>query len=243
VTDETAPDSTMSKSHGIKGRMMVVYLPEGSVTLDATEIDLGNLSPGALDQFLSSHSSLELSNQLLPPKIAHKSHLPKKRKMRWIHGINIAFITYMLIVNITPMILTNYLNVAIYPSKVAHPGVSIFQGDLMIASVMPIADLKINDVLLVRDSNTWNLDVRQVMSKASSGDMSIVVTVPTGGLPINKTYILQKSTDVHKITNIIPKLGYVPIVLASTMARIVAGLFWLIINIVARFRRARRGPA
>ncbi|HEY3293613.1 MAG TPA: hypothetical protein VGJ85_08335, partial [Candidatus Nanopelagicaceae bacterium] len=129
---------------------------------------------------------------------------------------------------------------AIYASKSAHPGVLIAKGDLMVCTELPASKLKINDVLLVRDGNSWHLDARQVTSVATNGSLTTVTTGSTGGTAIDKTYVLPNDSGSYKVSRVIPKLGYVPIVLSSIYVKVLTGLFILTMNLSVHFRRLRR---
>lgn len=273
-----------------KGQMLVIYLPEGSVIVDRTDVSLADLPKTVIQQNIEEsivalaptqvvvqaaveptpqvpvqpsvqeivrlvvqemlHTTGQVpvqANVQAPAKIAtptpkhsHRPHLPKRRKINWAHGINTAFVLYITLVAIVPAVMTSAFGIGIYASKIAHPGASISKGDLMISELIPAPDIKVNDVLLVRDSNTWFLDVRQVSSNTSSGGLATIATAATSGSPFDKTYVLSKNSNVFRIMRTVPILGFVPIILASTITKVLGGLFLLVMNLYVHFRRARR---
>lgn len=316
MTDEDAADSKSvhpeltPEGADKKGQMLVIYLPEGSVIVDRTDINLSTAPKAIIDHVeapvepvkeiekavpqpvqptlqqvvelavqevlkITGHSQNETPKAEAPivearaasadypaptakqtPSVSevpapphrevrtsgggHRVHVRRRRKMNWVHGINTALVAYLLLVAIVPSVLSSAFGAAIYASKSAHPGALIAKGDLMVCTELPASKLKINDVLLVRDGNSWHLDARQVTSVTTSGNMSTINTGSTGGVAIDKTYVLPKDSGSYKVTRVIPKLGYVPIVLSSTIVKALGGLFILVLNLTVHYRRLRR---
>lgn len=325
MTDENTTDAASSHSENVpdltdkKGQMLVIYLPEGSVIVDRTDINLSaapkivaepveakaepakqveNVTPQPLQPTLqevvqlavqevlqiTGHAPKETPKTVTPAPVAEtqapvgerpaafadypapvaranpspverpanshvgahvpqgvqRVHVHRRRKLNWVHGINTLLVAYVLMVAIVPAVMSSAFGTAVYASKVAHPGALIAKGDLMVCTELPASQLKVNDVLLVRDGNSWRLDVRQVTSVATTGDLSTITTASTGGAAIDKTYVLPKDGGSYKVSRVIPKLGYVPIVLSSTIAKVLGGLFILVLNLMVHYRRLRR---
>lgn len=325
MTDENTTDAASSHSENVpdsadkKGQMLVIYLPEGSVIVDRTDISLSaapkivaepaeakaepakqveNVTPQPLQPTLqevvqlavqevlqiTGHAQKETPKVVTPapvaetqapvgerpaafadypapaaranpmpaerpanshvgahvPKGAHRVHVRRRRKLNWVHGINTLLVAYILMVAIVPAVMSSAFGTAVYAAKAAHPGVLIAKGDLMVCSELPASQLKVNDVLLVRDGNSWRLDTRQITSVTTTGDLSTITTASTGGAAIDKTYVLPKDGGSYKVSRVIPKLGYVPIVLSSTIAKVLGGLFILVLNLSVHYRRLRR---
>lgn len=167
-------------------------------------------------------------------------HVKRRRKLNWVHGINTLLVAYLLLVAIVPGVMSSAFGTAVYAAKSAHPGALIAKGDLMVCNELPASQLKVNDVLLVRDGNSWRLDARQVTSVTTSGSLTTVNTGSTGGAAIDKTYVLPKDSASYKVSRVIPRLGYVPMILSSTIMKILVGLFILVLNLTVHFRRLRR---
>lgn len=173
-------------------------------------------------------------------KGARRVHVRRRRKLNWVHGVNTLLVTYLLLVAIVPAVMSSAFGTAVYASKSAHPGALISKGDLMVCTELPASQLKVNDVLLVRDGNSWRLDARQVTSVSTSGSVTTVNTGSTGGAAIDKTYVLPKDSGSYKVSRVIPRLGYVAIILSSTIVKVLGGLFILVLNLTVHFRRLRR---
>jgi len=333
MTEEDAPDSKAAhpeltpEGADKKGQMLVIYLPEGSVIVDRTDINLATAPQAVVEKVetkpepapevetagpqplqptlqevvqlavqevlkITGHDQSEAPKVEAPkveapkveaPKIessapiverqtafadypaptarqtpssaggishsntdstAHKGarhvHVRRRRKLNWVHGINTLLVAYLLLVAIVPAVMSSAFGTAIYASKTTHPGVLIAKGDLMVCTELPASQLKVNDVLLVRDGNSWHLDARQITSVTTAGALTTVNTGSTGGTAIDKTYVLPKDSGSYKVSRVIPKLGYVPIVLSSTLVKVLGGLFVLILNLTIHFRRLRR---
>lgn len=325
MTDEDMTNPASSHSENVpdltdkKGQMLVIYLPEGSVIVDRTDINLSsapktvieqveakaepvkeveNVTPQPLQPTLqevvqlavqevlqiTGHAPKETPKAVTPvpvaetqapvgerpaafadypppaaranpspaerpansqvgahvPGGAQRVHVRRRRKLNWVHGINTLLVAYLLMVAIVPAIMSSAFGTAVYASKVAHPGALIAKGDLMVCTELPASQLKVNDVLLVRDGNSWRLDARQVTSITTTGDLSTVTTASTGGAAIDKTYVLPKDGGSYKVSRVIPKLGYAPIVLSSTITKVLGGLFVLVLNLTVHYRRLRK---
>jgi hypothetical protein len=329
MTDENTPDSkritpeNLPEQEDKKGQMLVIYLPEGSVIVDRSDITLspaqhpaaaqmapeaqqvppmveqrviepaveepavaqlqptlqevvqlavaealritqaapshiGNkyessaiksttenvVSPAAVVAPAAPEVKPEIKtaprNVATSQKIARRAHVRRRRKINWVHGINTFLVGYILLVAILPAILLSLFGMAVYASNSSHPEVLISQGDLMVSHKLLSSQLKVNDVLLVRDGNSWRLDARQVTSNNLSGGVSTITTASTGGTVSENTYVLAQNAVSYKVTRVIPKLGYIPIVLSSIIVKIVGGLCLLILNLTVHQRRFRR---
>ena len=323
MTDENIADSKSSHpeltpdSADKKGQMLVIYLPEGSVIVDRTDMHLSSAPQAVIEHVMPTPEPAPIEpvaeravpQQLQPtlqevvqlavqevlqmighskdqsPKVeapivetpradekiseafadypapvsksaasagtaptvkspapqgARRVHVRRRRRVNWVHGINTFLVVYLLLVAIVPAVLSSAFGIAIYASKSSHPGALIASGDLMVCTELPASKLKVNDVLLVRDGNSWRLDARQVTSNTTNGSLATITTASTGGVAIDKTYVLPEKSSAYVVSRVIPKLGYVPIVLSSTFAKISGGLFILILNLTVHYRRSRK---
>ncbi len=328
MTDENTPDSKAFHpddapgSDSKKGQMLVIYLPEGSVIVDRTEMSnppvyepvversvpaptaasIPAVAPASteiptadlvqspqqvtleeivhlvVEEMLRTNKESARPSQTLESKVSpiavqsqpnselveevaafnrpkltprrvatpaepsqvRRMHFRKRRQLNWVHGINTLFVAFVVVVSLIPAILSSVYGVAIYASKAPHPSAMIATGDLIVSRALNAADLKVNDVILVRDANTWRLDVRQVMSSTSSSGMTTVATMTTGGTATEKSYTMQTGADSFKVSTIIPKLGYVSMFLASTLVKVLGGFLILLLNLIVHYRRSRR---
>lgn len=303
MTDEDTPETESShfeKAPDLvdkKGQMLVIYLPEGSVIVDRTDMGISS-SPMAIVEQVSSKPKpeailapeveksapqpmqatlqeiiqlavreiLQVTGQALPldrehkdivetnvttplpkleaelplPKAGHRTHAPRVRKIHWVHGINTVLVAYLLFATIIPVILSSAFGMAIYASNFSNSAILISKGDLMVCQELPASQIKVRDVLLVRDGNSWRLDARQVTGNTNDGTLSTISTSSSSGLAIDKTYVMPVSSQTYKVSRIIPKLGYVSLFLSSTIVKILGGLSILALNLMAHYRRARR---
>ena len=334
MTEENTPDSKSSHPEltpdmaDKKGQMLVIYLPEGSVIVDRTDVNLSSAPQAILEHVapapaasapaapvpaapvvesaapqqlqptlqevvqlavqevlqITGHSANQVPKVEAPisevpraevPRAVEKSsdafadypasalksgapatavpaksapvrtgarrvHVRRRRKMNWVHGVNTFLVAYLLLVAIVPAVLSSAFGMAIYASKVPHPGALIARGDLMVSKLIPTSSLKVNDVLLVRDGNSWRLDARQVTSNTTSGDLSTITTASIGGVALDKTYVMAKNSGSYMVSRVIPKLGYAAIILSSTLVKVLGGLFILILNLTVHYRRSRK---
>lgn len=321
MTDQNTPDSkpvnAINTPEGAdkKGQMLVIYLPEGSVIVDRTDMGLSTAPQAVIEKSipkaeevpaepivekatlqplqptlqevvqLAVQEVLQITGHAKAPtpivetpvaetpRVVEKSadafadypapapkiatqasptaaapiyrgarrvYVRRRRKMNWVHGINTFLVAYILLAAIVPAVLSSAFGTALNASKVAHPGALIATGDLLVSREVPAANLKVNDVLLVRDGNSWRLDARQVTSNVTSGSVSTITTASTGGAAIDKTYVQPNNSITYVVSRVIPKLGYIPIVLSSTIVKVLGGLFILVLNLVVHYRRSRK---
>jgi hypothetical protein len=317
MTDEDTPDSKHINTENSpdvadkKGQMLVIYLPEGSVIVDRTDVNLSTAPQAIVEQIApkaeekivqpvveetpvqqlqptlqevvqlavaevlritggasNPSPNVELSDVKKPegkveasvpfadypalstikaapvvsstPGVARLVHVRRRRKINWVHGINTFLAAYVVLVAIVPSLLLSAFGMAVYASNGSHPSVLISQGDLMVSHVLPAAQLKANDVLLERDGHLWNLEVRQVISNTTNGALSTITTASTGGIAIDEAHVLANNAGIYEVSRVIPKLGYVPIILSSIIVKVLGGLFILILNLTVHMRRSRR---
>ena len=285
MTDEDTPDSKSINPENSpevankKGQMLVIYLPEGSVIVDRTDMNLPEAPNEIVEQVakepekvisepevkkpvaqeipptlhevvqIAVQAALQITGQTSnqPPKVeaaapmlARGHHVRKRRKMNWVFRINTAYVIFLLLVTIVPSMMNNVLNLAIYSSKLPHTGVSINKGDLIETRLTPAIYLKESDVLLIRNETSWFLDIRQVTSSTSSGGMTTINTAATAGPTNPEAYVVSDTSKVYKVARVVPGLGYTQMVLASTPAKVLGGLFILGLNLLEHRRRGRR---
>lgn len=269
------------------GQMLVIYLPEGSVIVDRTDINLSAAPQQIVEKTVTtpiterkpyedsstqpSQTTLQeivqiaiqevLQNSLktsekseiptrpeIPtksdshphvPRLTHGVHFPRRR-ISWIHGINTLLVTYIILVSVLPAMLSSFFGIGVYASKVSHPYASISAGDLMITRQLLARDLRVNDVLLVRNADTWRLDARQVTARTKDATGTILTTVSTRGQSSTRQFSMSDTSKVFKVSTIVPKLGYVPMILSSTLTKVLGGLFVLFLNVRVHFQRSRR---
>jgi hypothetical protein len=334
MTDEDTPDSKHINSVNPpevaekKGQMLVIYLPEGSVIVDRTDVNLSTAPQAILEHIMPKaeekvvepvveeapvqqmqptlqevvqlavaevmritekastpiqrerpaapiqkeqptvaqipqtnvNESAPFSDYAVPfteyPAPAAKNSAPtlapattlarqvrvrRRRKINWVHGVNTVLVGYLLLAAIVPAVLSSAFGTAVYASQITRSGVLIAKGDLMVCKELPASQLQVNDVLLVRDGNSWRLDARQVTSNVTTGALSTVTTSSTGGAAVDETYVLAKDARSYQVTRVIPKLGYVAILFSSIYVKVLGGLFILILNLIVHIRRSRRG--
>jgi hypothetical protein len=304
MTDEDTPNSKPINNENSsdvadkKGQMLVIYLPEGSVIVDRSDVNLSSaqntisqqIAPKPVQQLqptlqevvqlavaevlqitgLASNSiqkepspAVRASEEIVDrspayadssapstkepdrnieyaPTTARRVHVRRRRHPNWIQGVNTLFVVYLFIVSIVPSFLSSAYGVVIYASKVSHPGVMISQGDMMVARQLPASSLRVNDVLLVRNQNSWHLGIRAVTAITATGSRFTITTTSTGGIAIHNTSVLASDAGSYKVSQVIPKLGYIPIVLSSTLVKVLGALSFLILNLTVYFRRTRR---
>lgn len=177
----------------------------------------------------------------LPEAKAHHINWTKKHPIHWMHLINFLFVAYVAFSLIVPTLLSTFLKTEVYAASSSSSSANVHRGDLMISKLMPVSHLNVNDVVLLRNGHSWNLEVRQVQAiSASAAGNTTSITTGSGGSSNVDSYVLNSATRIHKVTTIIPGIGDLSLALTSLSARIGGYLFLFILNIIVYSRRGRR---
>ncbi|MEI9907607.1 MAG: hypothetical protein WDO06_06705 [Actinomycetota bacterium] len=123
------------------------------------------------------------------------------------HVLNVAFAAYIVAVTLIPFLLTAFTGVSLYSSKTSVPGLTIERGELMITHATPVARLIPGDIILLRDKNSWNLQVRQLVSTAANGRLTSVFTNSGVDGTVSDVTTIEGTANVHKVTSSIPVFG------------------------------------
>lgn len=235
-----------SQRNGKKNeRILIVRLSEGSEVLEAASIDVDEKS-----ESLSARSLRKLATPFSPDpdsEIARQGHVPgrlmhrqRRRKTNWVRLLNIAFVVFVTLTAVIPALLSSALGIAIYAATSDAPDAKIFHGDLMITKIMPASNVANNDVLLLHNDYTWNLEIRRVMEVSPVGDLVKITT--SDGIDQSSTdaYTVKTSTSMHKVTRVVPMFGYWLKSLTSVPAKILGGFVVIAVNVAVQIRRSRR---
>ncbi|HUW87361.1 MAG TPA: hypothetical protein VMW30_03160 [Candidatus Paceibacterota bacterium] len=231
MSDESATPRNAPQKVGKKGQTMVIYLPEGAVIIDRSDVTSGSLP-----------ADITTENILFKKTHEPIKHHGREHQLDWLHIFNISFIAFIALVALFPTVLSTYFGTAVYASSSSSAQASIYQGDLMVSKLLPVSELNRGDVLLLRNEFSWDFEVRQVTFSSTSidGDLTTIASETETGAASSDSYVLDSATPVRKITSVIPKLGDATIILTSIAAKIGIGISLLALNVVVQFRRARR---
>lgn len=233
------------KSDKKRDRILIVRLSEGSEVLEAASTDIDekseSLSAKGLRKLTTpfSHDS-NLGIEQQGPGSGHILHRRKRRKTNWVRLLNIAFIVFVTLTAVIPALLSSVLGIAIFASTTDAPDARIFHGDLMISKIMPASELVSNDVLLLHNDYTWDLEIRRVIDDSPVGNMVKITT--SDGIDQNSTdaYTVKNSTSMHKVIRVVPMFGYWLKSLTSVPAKILGGIVVIAINVAVQIRRSRK---
>lgn len=233
-----------------RDRILIVRLPEGSEVLEASSIDIDEKSESLsasqirpLTSPFSRDSDLGTNRQRAgavdtPP--GQRTHRRKRRKTNWVRLFNIAFIVFVTLTALIPAFLSSVLGIAIFASSTDVPDAKIFHGDLMISQIVPAINLGGNDVLLLRNDYSWDMEIRRVISISTIGSLVKITTSDGADQNSVDSYTVKQSMKMHKVTRVVPAFGYWLTILTSVPAKILGGLVLLAINLTVLFQRSRR---
>lgn len=235
---------------GKKGdRVLIVRLSEGSDVLEAASMEIDEKT----DSLLARHPKTvttpfpQNSESNRDPQHGGTANAPKghfqrrkRRRTNWVRLINIAFIVFVTLTVITPVLLSSTLGIAIYASNTDAHDAKIHFGDLMISEIKPVIELNTNDVLLLHNEYTWQREIRRVISKSADGDMVKLTTSDGIDETSTDSYTVKHSTRIHKVTRVVPMFGYWLMILTSVPTKILVGLAVIVMNLTFQIRKARR---
>lgn len=184
--------------------------------------------------------AVKMRNEQQDIGMSHRTRRRRKHRTHWVRLLNIAFIVFVTLTAVVPALLSSTLGIAIYAATADAPDAEIFHGDLMITKIMPASNLVSNDVLLLHNDYTWNLEIRRVIDTSPVGDMVKITT--SDGIDQNSTdaYTVKRSTNMHKVVRVIPMFGYWLKSLTSVPAKILGGIIVIAVNVAFQIRRSRK---
>ena len=168
---------------------------------------------------------------------AEKIHFKRMKKIHWVHDINIAFVAFLMISILFPSVLLSSFGLSLYAAEKSYPRELIARGDLMVSRSILASQLQVDDLLLIRTGNLWQIDGLRVLSASTiAGKSTIVATTKTGFL---KTFVFAKDSSTYIVTRRISLLGYFPLVYSRTVMKILLILLILVLNLQLRIKRLR----
>lgn len=220
-----------------QGQMMLIYLPEGAVIVDRGEMTNGHVPPqiGA-QQSPSTEPARKMSTRRQP--VEHIV-LRRRHKMDWVHTINIAFTFFVALVSIMPWLIAAIFGISVFGVKTSTPALDISRGDLIVSHALSADRVMVGDVVLLRDNNTWNLEIRQVTTRTSAGATTTIATNSGASTPTRSVLSLANATSVHYCSSYIPFFGYFVMIFSSIALKILVVVSVLLLNVTVYFRRRR----
>jgi hypothetical protein len=171
-----------------------------------------------------------------------RDHLVLRRRqgVDWLHTMNVIFATYIAAVTIVPLALSSLIGITLFSSKTNNAGLTITRGELMVAHSTSVNRLIPGDIILLRDKNSWNLQVRQLVSTSANGNLTSVFTNAGVDGTVSDVTTIDSSSSVRKVTSSIPFFGYVVTIFGTIFVKFWAAMIVLALNIGHMYRRRRR---
>ncbi|MCX6430183.1 MAG: hypothetical protein NTX12_04305 [Actinobacteria bacterium] len=251
-----------------KGQMMLIYLPEGSVIVDRSNVAVGGMlteefgketpreifNREALNQ--DSINREEINRESLNQSIRYEvpANAPRDfrrpeqivlhRRVRrdWSHIANVSFAIYVTIASLVPLLLSTILGISVFNAHSNLGNGAIAQGDLMISHKMQADRIAASDIVLLRDANNWRLNVRQVVDVTTLSGATTISTSSGSNAALTEVFTLPNNSDVRFVTSRVPMLGFVSMFVNSLALKILGAVTIVLINIYAFYRRRRPHP-
>lgn len=226
-----------------RGQMMMIYLPEGAVIVDRGEVTGGTVqsqsggqSPDATQ---SAGADSVSSGTLGQSREVEGIVLRRRHKIDWVHSLNIAFASFVALVSIAPWIITVVFGISYFGAKMDIPAMGVHRGDLIVSHILPVDRVVVGDVILLRNDNTWNLQLREVISIATTGKSTTITTSGSQSASASNVIHFNNASKVRHGTSVIPFFGYFYLFLTSIALEAFVVASVLILNVVVYFRRRR----
>lgn len=155
----------------------------------------------------------------------------------WSHFANVTFAIYVTIASLAPLLLSTVLGISLFDAHSNLVRGEIAKGDLMVSHTMPADRLVEGDVVILRDANSWKLEVRQVVDVTTLRGSSTISTISGTNSALTEVFTLSNDSSVRFITSHIPFLGFISILLNLLAVKIIVTAGMAFINIFAYFRR------
>lgn len=153
-------------------------------------------------------------------------------RKKWARVLNIAFVVSATCALIGPAILGSYLGVSVHTTVSGSMRPTIQPGDMLIAKIHQVRDIKVGDIVMLMNQDSWQMQAHRVISKDTAGDVTTVTTKGDANNEPDKAYTLGTNTPIREVSTVVPKFGYVLNALATTTAKAIGGSLLIIINIL-----------
>ncbi|MCX6430184.1 MAG: hypothetical protein NTX12_04310 [Actinobacteria bacterium] len=158
-------------------------------------------------------------------------------RRNWSHFATVAFAIYVTVASLAPLLLSTVLGISLFDAHSDLVRGAIAKGDLMVSHTISADRLVAGDVVILRDANSWKLEVRQVVDVTTLRGSSTISTTSGTNSALTEVFTLSNDSSVRFITSHIPFLGFVSIFLNSLAIKIAVTAGIVFINIYAYFRR------
>jgi len=165
--------------------------------------------------------------------------------INWMYLTNIIFIVVMALSLIVPSILNLGFGIVLHPASIAHSEFSINRGDVLVTKLVPVTALAPKDLILISNDMTWDFDVHSIyaVSQTDTAGMTTVTETATGNLGVGDQYKIKSSTQIHKVTNVIPRVTKLAVTTQILYVKLATVLLVLLLNVISYSRKRRRRRA
>lgn len=252
MADTQEATSRFTEADAKKGQMMLIYLPEGSVIVDRTNVDVN----GALDEEMPRESinresilrepiqrdSFERDFAPRPERRYHGAehiYLRRRHRVDWVHVTNVAFASYLALVLLIPVALSGLFGVNLTLAKKPVQALGVERGQLLISHKATLDHLNAGDLVIVTSPYMQIQMVRAISDRTTNGSKTTVVANAGPGTAFSNVITMASTREVRKISHYIPYLGYAGMFFGSFLIQFL-GLFAVLIMNVYVYRRKLR---
>ena len=249
-TQETT--SRFTEGDAKKGQMMLIYLPEGSVIVDRTNVDVNGgvdeempREPMSAESFIREPIRRESFESGFGPRADRKYrgaehiYLRRRHRVDWVHVTNVAFASYLALVLLIPVALSGFFGVNVTLAKKPVQALGVERGQLLISHKATLDHLNAGDLVIVTSPYMQTQMVRAISDRTTNGSRTTAIANAGPGTAFSNVITMDSSRMVRKITNYIPYLGYAGMVFGSFLIQFL-GLFAVLIMNIYVYRRKLR---
>ncbi len=240
-TQEAA--SRLTEGDAKKGQMMLIYLPEGSVIVDRTNVDVNGSDRVEIQR--ESIRQDPLQREYAPRserkyRGAEHIYLRRRHRVDWVHVTNLVFASYLALILVFPVVLSGIFGVNVTVAKKPVQALSVERGQLLISHKTTLDHLNAGDLVIVTSPYMQIQMVRAISDRTTNGSQTTIVGNAGPGTAFSNVITMDSSRSVRKISSYIPYLGYVGMVFGSFLIKFLLLFAVLVMNIVVYSRKLRR---
>lgn len=226
-----------------KGQMMLIYLPEGSVIVDRTNVDVDGAERAEIQREPIRQEPLQRGYAPRSERRyrgAEHIYLRRRHRVDWVHVTNLLFASYLALFLVFPVVLSGLFGVNVTLAKKPVQALSVERGQLLISHKTTLDHLNAGDLVVVTSPYLQIQMVRAISDRTTNGSQTTIVANAGPGTAFSNVITMDNSRLVRKVSSFIPYLGYAGMVFGSFLIKFLALFAVLIMNIVVYSRKLRR---
>ena len=152
-------------------------------------------------------------------------------RQKWSRVLNIAFVVTTSIALIGPAVMSSYFGISIHTVTTGSMRPTINPGDMIVAKVVTVSNLRTNDVVMLVNPESWSLQAHRIQTISSAVTGTTITTKGDNNPVADKPVVIGNNSPVREVVQTIPKFGYVVSALSSPRGKILGLITLVLFNI------------